>query len=72
MSRYLTKRFDAGDLLPCPFCGGEAEWRDGSSTKPYIRCRECGMRTGGSYACDKLKAKWNRRATHNGERQEES
>lgn len=64
MSRYLTKGFDPSDLLPCPFCGGEAEWRDGSSTKPYIRCKECGMRTGGSSACDKLKTAWNRRPAH--------
>lgn len=64
MSRYLTKGFDPSDLKPCPFCGGEAEWRDGSSTKPYIRCKGCGMRTGGSSACDKLKAAWNRRPAH--------
>lgn len=63
---YLTCGATAGgktyDLLPCPHCGGEAEFRDGSSTKPYIRCKECGCRTWGSHAYDKLVAAWNRRA----------
>lgn len=63
---YLTHGTEAGgktyDLLPCPFCGGEAEFRDGSSTKPYIRCKSCGCRTWGSHAYDKLAAAWNRRA----------
>ena len=63
---YLTHGATAGGktyvLLPCPHCGGEAEFRDGSSTKPYIRCKECGCRTWGSHAYDKLVAAWNRRA----------
>lgn len=63
---YLTKGSTASgktyELLPCPHCGGEAEFRDGSSTKPYIRCKSCGCRTWGSYAYDKLVAAWNRRA----------
>ena len=63
---YLTHGTGAGgktyDLLPCPHCGGEAEFRDGSSTKPYIRCKSCGCRTWGSHAYDKLAAAWNRRA----------
>ena len=63
---YLTHGTEAGgktyDLLPCPFCGGEAEFRDGSSTKPYIRCKSCGCRTWGSHAYDRLVAAWNRRA----------
>lgn len=63
---YLTRGATAGgktyDLLSCPHCGGEAEFRDGSSTKPYIRCKECGCRTWGSYAYDNLVAAWNRRA----------
>lgn len=50
------------DLLPCPHCGGEAEFRDGSSTKPYIRCKGCGCRTGSSFDYGKLVAAWNRRA----------
>ena len=63
---YLTHGTEAGrktyELLPCPHCGGEAEFRDGSSTKPYIRCKSCGCRTWGSHAYDKLVAAWNRRA----------
>ena len=56
---YLAKTPEG--LLPCPFCGGEAEARDGSSTTPYIRCKSCGCRTGSSRDMDKLKDAWNRR-----------
>lgn len=59
---YLAKTPEG--LLPCPHCGGEAEARDGSSTRPYIRCKSCGCRTGASYDMDKLKEAWNRRAEH--------
>ena len=50
------------ELKPCPFCGGKAEFRGGSSTTPYIRCKECGGRTMSSYDSAKLIAAWNRRA----------
>ena len=52
------------ELLPCPFCGGKAEFRSGSSTTPYIRCRECGGRTKSSRNSANLIAAWNRRAEH--------
>lgn len=61
MSQFLTRKLDTRDLLPCAHCGGEAEWRDGSSTKPYIRCSKCGMRTFNSYNYDRLRRAWNRR-----------
>ena len=48
-------------LLPCPHCGGEAEFRDGSSTTPYVRCKSCGCRTGSSHDAAKLAKAWNRR-----------
>jgi Lar family restriction alleviation protein len=51
-------------LKPCPFCGGKAEFRSGSSTMPYIRCRECGGRTKSSRNKANLIAVWNRRAEH--------
>ncbi len=51
-------------LLPCPFCGGKAEFRSGSSTTPYIRCKECGGRTKSSRNRANLIAAWNRRAEH--------
>ena len=51
-------------LLPCPFCGGKAEFRSGSSTTPYIRCRECGGRTKSSRNRANLITAWNRRAEH--------
>ena len=49
------------ELKPCPFCGGEAKRRDGSSTTPYIRCTRCGCRTGSSRSDERLVAAWNRR-----------
>lgn len=56
----LGKSSDAR-LLPCGNCGGEAEFRSGSSTMPYIRCKMCGMRTGSSWDKEKLIETWNRR-----------
>ena len=50
-------------LLPCPFCGGKAEFRSGSSTTPYIRCKECGGRTKSSRNRANLIAAWNRRVS---------
>lgn len=38
------------------------EFRDGSSTKPFIRCSVCGCRTYGSHDLKKLAAIWNRRS----------
>lgn len=64
MSNYLTKDNQTYILLPCANCGGEAEWRDGSSTPPYIRCKACGMRTYGSRVRgyeQKLVSVWNAR-----------
>jgi DNA-directed RNA polymerase subunit RPC12/RpoP len=67
MSQYLTENLGTSDLLPCANCGGEAEWRDGSSTKPYIRCKKCGMRTWGSYNYNGLRRAWNRRPSETAE-----
>ena len=61
---YLTEKYTTDDLLDCPFCGGRPKWHDGSSTKPYIRCEKCGMRTWGSFDTDKLRRAWNRRVTN--------
>ena len=64
MSQYLTEKDSTDNLLPCGNCGGEPEWRDGSSTAPYIRCKKCGMRTPSSRSNgyqERLTAIWNRR-----------
>lgn len=61
MSNYLTLKLGTDDLLECAHCGGDAEWRDGSSTRPYIRCTGCGMCTPSSWDYGKLKAIWNMR-----------
>jgi len=60
-------------LLPCPFCGGEAELRE-SVTDAAVACCDCGARTGFVYfgaseaanAAKKrdLSTAWNTRATH--------
>ena len=52
----------SNELKRCPFCGGEAEMREGSSTKPYIRCKRCGCRTGSSRYRGNLAKAWNARA----------
>ena len=55
------------DLLPCPFCGGEAEkftFTSEGISKECVRCKECGMSTGWFFGTgnDKKLAKvWNRR-----------
>lgn len=61
MSNYLTAKLGTDDLLNCANCRGLPEWRDGSSTLPYIRCTSCGMRTPSSRNYDKLRAIWNTR-----------
>ena len=46
---------EKGELLPCPFCGGEAEQK--SPAQPHggmVNCRSCGAEAFGP--------KWNRRA----------
>lgn len=50
------------ELKRCPFCGGEAEMREGSSTRPYVRCKVCGCRTGSSKYRSAVKSAWNVRA----------
>lgn len=62
MSNPTRNVVEPTTLLPCPFCGGKAEFRSGSSTTPYIRCKECGGRTKSSRNKAKLIAAWNMRA----------
>lgn len=33
------------ELLPCPFCGGEAEVRESSTHDFYVKCTKCGAST---------------------------
>lgn len=55
------------DLLPCPFCGGEAEkftFTSKGHPEECVRCKECGISTGWFFGTgnDKSLAKvWNRR-----------
>lgn len=37
------------ELLPCPFCGGSAEYRNDGMTG-YVQCQECLARTDGVYS----------------------
>lgn len=46
-------------LLPCPFCGGEAEFNDTSST--WVRCAECGAETQCQIEKKDAAQLWNRR-----------
>ena len=57
-------------LLPCPFCGGEADCsKDGISDmdgKPmwWVECPTCGISTSGNYERQPEVDAWNRRADH--------
>ena len=59
--------FELMDLKPCAHCGGKAEWHSGSSTKCYIKCSHCGIRTHGykSRPTQQLFEIWNRRIKEN-------
>jgi hypothetical protein len=47
----------AGELLPCPFCGGPPDW----CRKSYIRkCQHCGAQVPGNNI-QETEDKWNRR-----------
>lgn len=50
-------------LKPCPFCGGEAKWKDtGNSCFPYqIVCESCFCGTDINHRKDILLARWNTR-----------
>lgn len=55
-SRALTDQ-----LLPCPFCGGEAEFHDTSST--WVRCEDCGAEIQCQIEKKDAARLWNRRAS---------
>lgn len=48
------------DLLPCPFCGGRAEWKQGHFTG-YVMCLKCET-FGPNIAKNEAVAAWNTRA----------
>ena len=48
------------ELLPCPFCGGEAKY-DNSDGYDYIFCDECGARTFG-FSEEQAFDEWNSRS----------
>ena len=52
---------EAPELLPCPFCGGEAEWKSGGRGCAFITCTSCPAETGDG-SIPRIKAAWNTRA----------
>lgn len=56
------------ELLPCPFCGGEAErlkWDNGFAVGPKISCRENGCVSFSGNAREsynRIEQRWNQRA----------
>ena len=48
------------DLLPCPFCGGEAKWVSGGPGSAYVSCMSCPAETGDG-SIPRIAAAWNRR-----------
>lgn len=62
-------------LLPCPFCGGKAEWSGGTRRYEFqlaIECTKCGINTGpipyGRNDDKKAATIWNRRVQSRAER----
>ena len=49
------------DLKPCPFCGGEAEWKSGGPGCAWVSCKKCPAETGDG-SIPRIIAAWNRRA----------
>lgn len=52
---------DALELLPCPFCGGEAEWKSGGPGCAFITCKSCPAETGDG-SIPRIRVAWNTRA----------
>lgn len=49
-------------LLPCPFCGGEAELNDNYPTECiWCECKECGASSEGDLDRNKAIGEWNKR-----------
>ena len=48
-------------LLPCPFCGGEAELFNGGPGRAFIMCDGCRC-TSDDGTTERIVAAWNRRA----------
>ena len=48
-------------LKPCPFCDGEAEAHDDTSS---VECKACGIGTGVRDNAKEAIAAWNRRTEH--------
>lgn len=58
-------------LLPCPFCGGKAEFDYDDDGLNWISCSKCGISTDTAYHTDvdareTLRDVWNRRALQSG------
>ena len=52
---------EAPELLPCPFCGGEAEWKIGGPGCAFISCKSCPAETGDG-SIPRIRTAWNTRA----------
>lgn len=50
------------ELLPCPFCGGEADDPDYRNLKFYVVCGGCYVRTDDFRCREDAHSAWNRRA----------
>ena len=52
---------DIFDILPCPFCGGEAMLGKDSELRDMVYCLECGAKTWGFDSDKQAILRWNTR-----------
>jgi len=50
------------ELLPCPFCGGEAHIVFTEAGEAWVTCRDCGVQTAVRTSGERATVLWNRRA----------
>ena len=51
------------ELLPCPFCGGEARRYENDTFGNGVRCAKCGAKVNGFASTGSATRAWNRRTT---------
>lgn len=59
--RFVPRKAEP-ELLPCPFCGGEAHIVFTEAGEAWVTCRDCGVQTAVRTSGERATVLWNRRA----------